>query len=169
MNNNFDGDENNIFIIHCMMAEAEARMLNAPKYNFASQSPVMGYVINMVTAAYIMSRDNLSVETAVFDKLTSLLQVTRDIRVTRVAAKMGRMGLEFHTTRGLLSLLMPEGFNYSKKGVYVYDGIVIRGAMDRSVTGPKAGSLLHKICIVPYYVYNVYPIPLGVEHYSPVT
>lgn len=52
MNADFDGDENNIYNLHCVLAIAQARLLQAPKYNFisvSSMAPMYGLVINGVT------------------------------------------------------------------------------------------------------------------------
>lgn len=148
LNADFDGDENNIFNLHCLQAEADARILQAPKYNFISvsgQAPMYGLIINGVTAAYLMSKYNDSVSVSTMDMLVSLLDVAREYRWGKLKLKMRRMGLNPYTTRGVLSVMYPEDFYYDRRGVQIVEGVHVTGTLNRSLVGNKSNSLHHEI------------------------
>lgn len=120
MNADFDRDENNCYNLHSIESEADARLLQAPNHNFisvSSQAPMYGLVINEVTAAYLMSRNNSPISPERMQKLVGLLDCEGELRWERIQKKMRAMRLNPMTTRGALSMMYPEGMYYSRKGV----------------------------------------------------
>lgn len=88
----------------------------------------------------MMSKNNSPVSDSKLKVLFSLLSCSASVRWERLKAKMNAMGLNPKTTRGVLSLLYPENFYYSRKGIQVVEGVHVAGSLSKATVGNKPHS-----------------------------
>ena len=152
-NADFDGDEMNMHVPQSEEARAEAILLMriqeqlfSPRYG----GPIIGAQRDFVTGAYILTKEDTTIEPALFANLAMLGGYEGPMPEPRA----GRL----YTGRQLFSLFLPPGFNYTltskwSKGtgggeddVVIRDGELVGGVIDKtSIGAEEPESVLHRI------------------------
>ena len=151
-NADFDGDELNGFTLHSLKALAEALVLMRPKNMMLSpqsMSTTMGAVLNSVLGLYIMTHKPRKVSQSMIDKVKDSMIIRGNLRWELVKRKYAQMGIDPNTTRGLLTLVLPEGLCYTCGTVSISNGVLTRGHITSSTVGPKCRTLMP-------YIYRTY-------------
>jgi len=162
-NADFDGDEMNLHVPQSEEARAEARILMlvqeqilSPRYG----GPIIGAIQDYITGAFLLTRKS------------TLLTREEVCRLLMAAGYKGELPepaitypKEYWTGKQLVSLFLPEGFNYSLKAsicakceeclkedcpydayVVIRDGKLLAGVLDKKLIGAgQPESLLHYI------------------------
>lgn len=169
LNADFDGDELNIHFPTNLEAKTELKYLLNVKNNLITHSsrPGIAPTQDSIIGPYLATRGWV-----IFDKedfndiamhykgdLFSRLQEIEDVfREKSIDTKL------VYTGRGLLSLLLPADFNYTKKNkahpteevLTIYKGCIIQGTLDKSVIGSKTNSIIH-------YLHNEYSADTSIQ------
>jgi len=132
-NADFDGDEMNIHSPQTEEARAEAKILLDVKRNLMSpknNTTLIGCVKDAITGNYLLGLDNFSKEDA--NQLLYRSGVDAEI------SKKSVSGLE------LFSEILPK-VNLSNDSIEIKDGKIIKGKIDKTTFGEKAGELIKEI------------------------
>lgn len=167
-NADFDGDEMNLHVPQSMTARSEAEnLMIVHKLIVGAQSnkPMMGIIQDSLLASSKMSRRDTFIEK---DILMNLMMYFPDfmnskIKVPEPTVWLRRNGVLFPlwTGKQILSLLIPKGLNYLRKSndapdndtimtpsdtrVFINNGLIISGIIDKKSIGTSEGSLIHII------------------------
>lgn len=151
----------NIHVSQSLEAQTELRMLSAAKFHMISPQSsknIFCIVQDSLLGAYRMTLGIQPVSKEQFFNITMkvgipLANVQKKIQqIRRVYKEKGKRVQCFHGN-GLLSLALPEDFNYEKKNgasvdepvVKIYRGVIYEGTMDKSILGSAHNSLIHVI------------------------
>jgi DNA-directed RNA polymerase beta' subunit len=160
-NADFDGDEMNIHTPQCQESIAELKYISSTNLNIITaqeSKPVIVITQDALVASYLMTKKDFKLtRTQFFDISTRcetwdekpLYNAERIKRMEKLLKKRGKNSNVF-SGRGLFSLLFPETLNYRKKNnakedepvVIIENGVLIEGAMDKSILGNDHGSLI---------------------------
>ena len=177
-NADYDGDEMNIHAVQDCDATAELMMLSSTKANMfspqASKSN-LSIVMDALLASYLMSRDDTPLRRDQFynicmhgDGWSSQYILDRIQHFKEVCAELKERGelkdkdgnaydLSPFCGKGLISMMLPRTFNYSKKTdacpsqpfVKVYKGVMYSGALNKSILGASQNAW-HQILYKEY-------------------
>lgn len=175
-NADFDGDEMNVHVPQDLEARAELEYLSSAQYRMISaqaSKPNTCIVQDSLLAAYQMTRkDNTSlarpddvkeegkrsdseirffnISMKVLDTCPDPLKKIQHIR--KVLKSLGKKA-QCYTGRGLISLILPEDFNYEcynkadpeEPTLKIYKGVLHEGALDKTVLGSTHNSIIQVI------------------------
>jgi DNA-directed RNA polymerase beta' subunit len=161
LNADFDGDEMNIHAPQSYEAEAELRMLSSANFQIITaqeSKPIVAIKQDSLIAMYLMTnRDFPLTRNQFFDICmkgervdgSKLWDPNRVKTIEYVLKKNGKKPNIFNG-RGLISLILPEDFNYTKKNdadekepiVKISQGVYLEGTIDKSIVGPAHGSII---------------------------
>lgn len=169
-NADFDGDEMNIHVPQEYDARAELQILSTTKAKMfspqASKSNV-SIVQDSLLSAYLMtiSKDKMERETFFNicmhgDGWTPKYILGKIQHIRRVLKELGRK-LHAFNGKGLVSMMLPEDFNYTKKNdadpeepiVRIYKGVMYEGAMNKALLGSSHNSIIQ--CLFKEYNVDV--------------
>lgn len=112
----------------------------------------MGLVYNSSVGAYLMSRYG-EIEDDIWESLTQEVFGTPDgVFSSRLESLESRVrqnrpnDRNWKTGPALFSALLPENFYYENKGVFIKNGVLIRGNITESIVGPSTKSIVHMLC-----------------------
>jgi DNA-directed RNA polymerase II subunit RPB1 len=157
----FDGDEMNIHAPQSYETEAELRMISATALNIITaqeSKPIITITQDSLIAAFLMTRREFALARGQFSDIcmkgerpdgTLLFSPLRLKTIERVLKQNGRKPTVFNG-RGLISMILPENFNYDKKNgahpdepvVKIRQGVFVEGALDKSTLGSAHGSII---------------------------
>jgi len=142
-------------------AEAELRMISATALNIITpqeSKPIITITQDSLVAAFLMTRRHFPLTRGQFSDISmkgerhdgsALFTPIRLKAIERVLKQNGKKSDVFNG-RGLISLILPENFNYEKKNgahteeqvVKIREGVFIEGALDKSTLGSAHGSII---------------------------
>lgn len=152
-NADFDGDEMNLHVPQGYNARYEQEELSTPKNHLLSQrngKPNIVLVQDNILALYLMSLENMPLERWQFFDLMMFLvgedkkpwsfeKISECIR--RLKGAYGEA--EWHSSRAVISLCLPETLDYVAKGVCIEKGIFIEGLFDKSLMIDLFDNIFH--------------------------
>ena len=144
MNCDFDGDENNTWVPQDFEVEAEAEIILNVKNNIMSAEqnrPVMGLVMNSISAAFLLTKANTIIKEDLFHEL--LAMITR--KSSTLHQRLQKWGVHPYSGAAIFSAMLPETFYYRQKGVFIVDGILISGRLKKSSVGASHRSIIQDI------------------------
>lgn len=158
-NADFDGDEMNIHVPQTEDANAELIEIMSTKKNLMSAQSNrsnVSIVQDSLLGSYLMSKEWNVIDKAMFYQLA--LSVSSDSSfilnkmeyVRSVLKKLGKDPELLLTTKGLLSIILPENLIYEKRNdiipdepcIKIYRGVLYEGCFSKSILGKSHGSLL---------------------------
>jgi DNA-directed RNA polymerase beta' subunit len=148
----------NLHIPQSLEAQAELQMLSAAQWNIISaqsSKPNMCIVQDSLLGAYKMTLDNNKISKSQFFDISmkidmSTEQVMDKIQHIRKILKLKGKKVQCFNGKGLISLFLPNDLLYEKKNnadlnepvVKIYRGVLIEGAIDKSIVGQSHNSLI---------------------------
>lgn len=136
----------NISHVHNLLMSAQTSSNNM----VLVQDPVLG--------AYLLSKKNPKMEKGRFFDLTMYMEnvdktpytpdyILKRLRQIRRVTKEKCGKAQAFTGRGLLSLIIPEGLNYTQKLIteekmVIYDGVIVEGHFDKKVLGSSKNTII---------------------------
>lgn len=159
-NADFDGDESNGYIPQSKESISEIKYLsNAKNLMISPQTSGnnLPLVQDPILGAYLITRNNDKIEKHTFFDLCMFCEFPNEIpwtpgyiisglkRIRMVLKKMGKKAISFNG-RGLFSLMLPEGFNYTQKlttgdKLIIHDGVILEGYFDKKVMGSSRNTI----------------------------
>ena len=146
MNLDYDGDENNIWCPQDFEVEAEVEILANVKYNIMSleqNRPIMAFVMNSITAAYLASYSETRLHDDLFTELLSFITNKEDL--VTLDERLQKYGIHPRSGQAILSALFPSNFYYRKGEVLILEGILISGRLQKSHVGTSNRSIIQEI------------------------
>lgn len=170
-NADFDGDEMNMHVPQTIEADTEVRNLMSVEANIiSSQSskPIIGLTQDSVLGAYLMTKGWIPIEPErfqnicmwmtkfdfqyVMNRMSEIQQVYSSYVSSTANPALKKLDLLF-TGRGLMSMLLPRNFDYTKKNkahptedvLCIRRGVVLSGCLDKNVLGTKTNSIIHAL------------------------
>jgi DNA-directed RNA polymerase II subunit RPB1 len=145
-NADFDGDEMNIHVPQNELAEAEvSELMNVKACIMSDQTNqnALGVVYNAVTGSTILSVDGMFVDSDIaYDAMFSL---TWNFNMIDWERRCNKRKIPIFSGKGYYSMLFPPDFYYSRGGVEIREGVLIKGIINKSHIGPSAGSIVQSI------------------------
>jgi DNA-directed RNA polymerase beta' subunit len=152
-NADFDGDEFNIHVPQDQESRVEIIELSMTStciISAATSTPNINIVQDSMLGAYILSRFNEPVGRAAFFDICMVIRgVTSSWITERIAvieAVMGKFGEQqtAFTGRGVLSLVFPPNFSFSRGDVCISSGVFVRGELTKLVLNKQIISCIHE-------------------------
>ena len=146
MNCDFDGDENNAWVPQDFEVEAEVEILINVKHNIMSSEqnrPIMGLVMNSVSAAYLLSKNNCMIDDDLFAELLTL--ITDQSNLTSLYGRLMKYGVHPRSGQAIFSAMLPADFYYNNKGVLILEGILICGRLKKSHVGASHRTIIQEL------------------------
>ena len=143
-NADFDGDEMNIHIPQTVEARAELELSMALKHcimNEQSNAPMIGLIMSDITGSYILTSEDLDIDTDTWYSCQSFLQDTDQL--IDLDQRLANYGVRRNSGRALFSMLLPSNFQYIKGDVVIRNGILTKGIITKSIIGKSKGSIIH--------------------------
>ena len=162
-NADFDGDEMNIHVPQSQESVAELQELSAAKHNIISaqgSKPNITIVQDSLTAAFLMTKENKPITKSQFFDISMAgtiqgkpLYSTEKVKNIIQVLKANGKKQEVWNGKGLISLLLPPDFIYTKKNdanpeepvVKIYRGVLYEGAFDKTIIGASHNSIIQVI------------------------
>ena len=145
-NADFDGDEMNIHVPQDPQSEAEVRELMSVRaciMGDQTNQNDMGVVYNAVTAASELTGDDIYVNSDVL--YDSMYLLTSDFNMEEWEKRLQRYDVPMLSGKAFFSMLLPPDFFYSKAGVVINHGVLIKGRINKDHIGPSSGSIVQAI------------------------
>ena len=146
MNADFDGDEVNAWDPQDFEVEAETEIIMNVKNNLMSvgqNRPSMGLVMNSVTASYLITKLNYTLNPGLFKELYDLM--IPNVSLNTLSSRLRKYGINPYSGYAILSGLFPENFYYNQKGVLIINGILISGRLKKSSVGVSNRSIIQDL------------------------
>lgn len=152
-NADFDGDEMNLFVPRSNEAIAELSTIAAARnclINGQDNRPLANLVFNDLTAAYKLTLPETTVsETTWNDCLRIIVKNRRpDEPPTQLATLTQRLkdfGVRERSGWALFSAILPETFDYQRKGLIIKRGILIGGSITKAQGGSGHRTIIQDI------------------------
>ena len=161
MNLDFDGDEINLWVLMCWMAQADGYFLLHISKNLLATTrskPMTGLVMDGVTGSYLMTRRNETLLPYEFTWFREGLQATE--QMASYEERCHRLGVDPLSATGLWSSVLPEDFSYYRRSRFaqeeeaaadpplvIVNGIIISGHLCSDDTGAAAGGIIHQLAL----------------------
>lgn len=146
MNCDFDGDENNAWNPQDFEVEAECEVILDVRNNTMSAEqnrPIMGWVMNSITGAYLLTKAGTMVDDDLFSELMSF--ITDQDHVRTLHARLTKYGVHPRSGAAVFSALLPPDFNYSQGEVQIVEGILMAGRVKKSHVGASHRSIIQEL------------------------
>jgi len=160
-NADFDGDEMNIHAPQSYETEAELRMISETSLNIITaqeSKPIITITQDSLIAAFLMTRRDFTLTRGQFSDICmkgekpdgSILYNPQRVKsIEKILKQNGKKPTIFNG-RGLISMILPDNFNYEKKNgahpteqiVKIRQGVFLEGALDKSTLGSAHGSII---------------------------
>lgn len=157
-NADYDGDEMNIHISVSPQSKAELELISATKYhliNAQSSRPGIVIVQDSLLGIYLMTRENQLLAKDRFFNLCMHLDISLDVLFDKLnhireILTLNQKDPNPMTTRGLISLLLPNTLNYkytnnaisNEPTLIISKGVLIEGAFNKSTVGGGGMTLI---------------------------
>lgn len=154
-NADFDGDEGNVHILQDIASNLEAKFVMSSVnciISFTDSTPQAALVYNSITAAYLLTKDNVKFSKEDFeDGLNSIYKYAKSDYVknnyTSLEERLKKTNTEMYSGKSLFSVLFPPDFYYtrSKNGevkVKVENGVLLFGQLKKADVGGSANSIV---------------------------
>ena len=146
-NADFDGDEGNLHMVQTPASQIEAQLLMSSKNCIISSGnsvPEAALVYNSVTSAFLMTRENISIDKKDYDEAIEYVRsrMVSDYVKNNLATLEERLGkINKYSTFGLFSILFPDDFWFmNSNGGTIKDGILTNGkGISKSCKGESNG------------------------------
>lgn len=145
MNADFDGDEITAQICQTPEVDAETSILMSAKNNAINSEnsrPIVSFVMNSLTAGYILSDPNLKIDPELYE---IILKMTLKTENESFQQKLDKYKVNRYSGRGLLSFLFPEDFFYNYQSVLIVEGILISGRLKKKHLGDSSRSIMQEL------------------------
>ena len=146
MNMDFDGDEGNLWNDRTLKTEAEVRyVLNIIQNITTAESnrPIMGLVMNSITGAYLLSDSNSLISQRLMEELQGLLTNTDSLKT--LGYRLDKYRVNRLSRAAVFSMLLPADFYYQKKGVTIYEGVLVSGRLTKGTVGASHRSIIQEL------------------------
>lgn len=161
-NLDFDGDEVNIWVPLAQKVDTDVLHTIMVQNNIISSrdnQPIIAPLMNAPTFAQRLTRPGVFVPREVmfdiYNKLTNIepyndeldrISAANEYDIVDFMKRLEKNGVPFESGRALFSMPLPRDFTYDvKAGVYIRDGILINGTIDKGTLGPTHRSLVQEI------------------------
>ena len=144
-NADFDGDEMNGFFGQSIQARTELDLIANVKNQIVGakdSNPIIGCVQDGVTGAYLLTLDDVSVDS---EEALYLMSRSENPKFEKIKKNKKYSGKEIFST------IIPEGINSVKKNFEVKNGELLKGSLNKSTIASKKNSLIH----CPYILRNI--------------
>lgn len=146
-NMDFDGDEINVWKCQSPETVQECIDLLAASQNLMSvekSMPVMGMVMNSVTAFYMLCmQGDAEVSPVLYEELRKLMTYREDL--TSLDQRLERYGVSPRSGFGIVSMLFPPSFKYESGEINVLEGVVISGLLTKNNVGIARSSIIQEL------------------------
>jgi DNA-directed RNA polymerase beta' subunit len=150
----------NLHALQSTEAEAELMTLTMPSSNIVSaqsSKPIMDIVQDSLLAIYMMTHQNKPLTKDSFINIAINSETCNEMdilgRMRYIETELTRNGKTFNSClngRGLISMVLPEDFNYLKTNnameeepdVVIRRGVLISGAIDKQIVGSSYNSII---------------------------
>lgn len=158
-NADFDGDEMNIHVPQSEEAQAELQLLSSVEHHIISpqsSKPNIAIVQDSLLGSYKMSIGIQNIPRDIFFQIYMAMKLPSSDIIKRISElddvyiSKGLPKGTCYSGKGLISLCLPEDFNYEHRNnadpnepvVKIYNGVLYQGAFDKSVLGSTHASIL---------------------------
>jgi DNA-directed RNA polymerase beta' subunit/DNA-directed RNA polymerase subunit K/omega len=145
-----DGDEINLWKPQSPETVQECIELLACGRNIMSvekSMPVMGMVMNSVTAFYQLCRlGDSEVSEVLYKEIVDLMTYRHDL--SSLPERLARYGVKPMSGAGIVSMLFPPDFYYDSGDVHIMEGVLISGRLNKDNVGTSRNSIIqimHKL------------------------
>lgn len=125
-NCDYDGDENNTWVIQYTEPEAEAEQIVSVVENEISTGkncPGVGLVLHGIVGSYILTGKDVIIYDELFEELLRIIKYNDQL--STLYSRLAKYGVNPRSGRALLSALFPEDFDYKFKDFEIKEGIVL--------------------------------------------
>lgn len=146
MNCDFDGDENNAWNPQDFEVEAEVdTLMNVTRNVMSSEQnkPIMGWVMNSISGAYLLSNALTRINDDLFAELLTLITNHEAFRTLR--QRLIKYGVNPRSGQAIFSAMLPENFYYEQKGILIMEGILVHGRLKKSHLGTSHRSTIQDL------------------------
>lgn len=147
MNADFDGDELNVHKPRSLIVEAESLFILNVMNNIISgenNSPTMGFVMNSITGAYLLSKTTKLIDQSFLNDL--LNNLTNKDNLKTLEYRLKRYNINPYSGKALLSVLFPEDFNYFYNDKpYILEGVLISSSLNKDQVGVNHRSIIQEL------------------------
>jgi DNA-directed RNA polymerase beta' subunit len=171
MNADFDGDEFNIHVPQSLEATAELKYLSSMKENLISaqhskpnvaivQDSLLGSYLMTIPSSLYLKKEKFFDIIMTIDKPTKfyLDKINHIKTILSLKLKKPVADWECMNGKGLVSMILPEDFNYFKKNngspeeptVKIHRGVLYKGVIDKNIIGCVTGTIIQAL----YKEYN---------------
>ena len=166
LNADFDGDEFNIHVPQSLESKAELRYLSSMEENLISSQhskPNVAVVQDSLLGSYLMTLpDSQCIKKEKFYDIIMTLDKSCDFYMNKLKHIHSILNLKAKRTledheclngKALVSMLLPEDFNYTKKNnasteepvVKIYRGVMYKGVIDKNIIGCVNGTIIQAL------------------------
>lgn len=141
-NFDYDGDEMNFHVPQTPEATQEVMEVMSVKQclmNARSNRPSMGLVYDSLTSAFLLTQDSTKIKEYVWDDCISKISGPQLITLDQ---RLEKFSVPKYTGKALFSALLPEDFFYQRGDVYIIDGILVNGVIDKKDVGTTPNSIV---------------------------
>lgn len=146
MNNDFDGDENNLWNPQDFEVEAEAETIMNVKNNIMSAEqnrPIMGLVMNSVSGCYLISQPSVRIDDDLFAQLLEFVSDKESLKT--LFYRLNKYGVHPRSGQAIFSATLPADFYYNIKGVRIMEGILVSGILTKAHVGASHRSIIQEL------------------------
>ena len=146
MNLDYDGDENNIWCPQDFEVEAETEILLNVKNNIMSSEqnrPIMGYVMNSITASYLLTMEGVRINDDLFNELMGMITNKGDH--VNLHERLQKYGVHPRSGQAIFSALLPADFFYRKGEVTILEGVLVSGRLQKAHVGASNRSIVQEL------------------------
>lgn len=146
MNCDFDGDENNAWNPQDFEVEAECEIImNVCNNDMSAEQnrPIMGWVMNSITGAYLLTKPDTRIDDDLFSELLSL--VTDQANIRTLGARLAKYGVHPRSGAAVFSALLPATFNYNQGEVQILEGVLVTGRIKKNHVGASHRSIIQEL------------------------
>ena len=144
-NLDFDGDEMNAWDVQGLEENAEAMLIMNILSNIMSAEkniPAVGLVMNSAVGVFLLSNPDLMLKKEMYDRLISIVP-GKDL--VQFEKQLEEFGIPKYSGRACISILFPEDFYYDRGGVFIVNGVLLKGRLKKSTTGVASRSIIQEL------------------------
>jgi DNA-directed RNA polymerase II subunit RPB1 len=148
-NADFDGDEMNLFCPQTMQSMIEiANIACIPEQIISPQSnkPIIGCIMDIVVGSMKFTLKDTYINEEILPHILSKIPKFNGIIPKPDLITNNK---KYWSGRTLISLIIPDNFNYfksnDKENIEIVKGSIISGVFDKSIVGSSSGGLVHMI------------------------
>lgn len=108
-----------------------------------SNSNIMGLVMDALTGVYLLTQEGVVIDDDTWQDCLMLITAMEDLPTLDHRLQKNKM--QKLTGKALFSALLPNDFYYNKNGVFIRDGILISGAINKKSGGVSQSTIIQEI------------------------